>query len=281
MKPVIHIFGASGSGTTTLGRALAEALSLRHMDTDDYFWLPTDPPFTQKRPVPERLALMQRDIDAAPGAVISGSLTGWGNPLMTQFTLAIRVVTETALRLERLHDRELRRFGERILPGGDMHEEHQAFLDWAARYDTGDASMRSQANHDLWQRQLTCPLLYVDGSAPPEATLAQVLEAAPDGCPPPQLQHIAAMESAMDRALPAVETLSAALDAYEAILPQLHQLTAYMDSGEWLQDYLDDNAGHIPQGMKRGVLSQDALYDLVCDHLRLLRRMQELGKSTE
>src|SRR5438128_874343 len=44
----LHILGASGSGTTTLGRALAEGLQCPHFDTDDYFWLPTDPPFTQQ-----------------------------------------------------------------------------------------------------------------------------------------------------------------------------------------------------------------------------------------
>ncbi len=67
MKHVIFIFGASGSGTTTLGRALSEAMRLRHMDTDDYFWLPTDPKYTAKRPAAERLALMQTDIGAADG----------------------------------------------------------------------------------------------------------------------------------------------------------------------------------------------------------------------
>jgi NAD(P)-dependent dehydrogenase (short-subunit alcohol dehydrogenase family) len=34
----IHVTGASGSGVTTLGRALADALALPHHDTDDYFW---------------------------------------------------------------------------------------------------------------------------------------------------------------------------------------------------------------------------------------------------
>src|SRR5678809_1323103 len=43
----IHILGASGSGTT-LGRALAEHLQGSHFDTDDYSWLPTDPPHTQR-----------------------------------------------------------------------------------------------------------------------------------------------------------------------------------------------------------------------------------------
>lgn len=167
MKHIIHIYGASGSGTSTLGRALAEAMGLHFMDTDDYFWLPTDPPFTQKRPMPERLALMQSDIDKAPqGVVISGSLTGWGDPLMAQFTHAIRVVTPTVVRMERLHQREYARFGARICEGGDMYAAHQAFLDWAAQYDTGDASMRSKACHDGWEQQLACPLICVDGTEP-------------------------------------------------------------------------------------------------------------------
>ena len=45
----LHILGASGSGTTTLGRALAERLTYLHFDTDDYYWLSTDPPFTAQR----------------------------------------------------------------------------------------------------------------------------------------------------------------------------------------------------------------------------------------
>lgn len=40
MKNVIHIFGASGAGTSTLGRKICAELGYRFMDTDDYFWLP-------------------------------------------------------------------------------------------------------------------------------------------------------------------------------------------------------------------------------------------------
>lgn len=39
----IHIFGASGSGTTTLANALSNNMNLPHYDTDDYFWIRTDP----------------------------------------------------------------------------------------------------------------------------------------------------------------------------------------------------------------------------------------------
>lgn len=177
-RPVIHLFGASGSGTTTLGRALAERLGYAHMDTDDYYWLPTDPRFTAKRPIPERLAMMNADIDAAEkGAVISGSLTGWGDPLIPRFTLAVRVVTDTDTRIRRLQAREYARFGDRIREGGDMHAEHEEFIAWAARYDTGDETMRSKACHDAWQTALPCPVITVDGSAPLADSLAQVLAA--------------------------------------------------------------------------------------------------------
>ncbi len=176
-KPVIHLFGASGSGTTTLGRAVSEAAGLCHLDTDNYYWLPTDPPFTQKRPIPERLAMMNADIDAAErGAVISGSLTGWGDPLIQRFTLAVRVVTATEVRLARLEAREYARFGDRIREGGDMYGEHQRFLAWAAQYDTGDVTMRSKACHDAWQGMLPCPVVTVEGAGDLQENLALIME---------------------------------------------------------------------------------------------------------
>ena len=178
MKHIIHIYGASGSGTSTLGRALADALGLVLMDSDDYFWQPTNPPFTTKRPIGERLALMRADIAAADmGVVISGSLTDWGDPLMPLFTCAIRLVTPTEVRLKRLRQREYARFGARILEGGDMYGAHLVFLDWAAQYDTGDVSMRSRACHDTWEQGLSCPILRLDGTQPLDELVAAVRRA--------------------------------------------------------------------------------------------------------
>ena len=175
MKHIIHIFGASGAGTTTLGRALAAEMGLVHMDTDDYYWLPTNPKYTAKRPIEDRLRLMNADIDAArKGVVISGSLTGWGDPLIPRFTHAIRLNTPTEVRIERLRQREYAHFGERIREGGDMYENHRDFLDWAAQYDTGDVTMRSKACHDEWQKTLPCPLSVTTGAMALAELVAQV-----------------------------------------------------------------------------------------------------------
>ena len=75
---VIHLFGASGSGTSTLGRFIADRMDCFFMDTDDYYWQPTDPKYTTSRPIPERLELMQRDIAAHKRVVICLRLQfGW------------------------------------------------------------------------------------------------------------------------------------------------------------------------------------------------------------
>ena len=127
---------------------------------------------------PERRALLEKDLGDGRDTVLSGSLVGWGDPLMAGFTLAVRLVTPTDVRLDRIKRREYERFGNRILPGGDMYDQHQAFLTWAAAYDDGAPTMRSRAMHDLWQQKLACPLLTLSGTRPVEELTEAVLKAA-------------------------------------------------------------------------------------------------------
>ena len=161
---VIHILGASGSGTTTLGKYISNRLGYFFMDTDDYFWMPTNPPYTIKRDIAQRLVLMKNDIAKWKKVVIAGSLVDWGDELIPLFTLVIRMETEAKVRIERLKKREEERFGKRIEPGGDMYEHHQEFIRWASDYDNGGLNMRSKAKHDEWQKRLLCPLIRLDGS---------------------------------------------------------------------------------------------------------------------
>lgn len=176
-KNIIHIYGASGSGTSTLGKKLSEELGFRWMDTDDYFWMPTNPPYTTKRDVPERIRRMKQDIAEAEHVVISGSLAGWGDELIPLFTLAIRLVTDTDTRIGRIRLREREKFGTRIEPGGDMYQHHLEFLAWAGAYDTGDIHMRSRAKHDEWEKLLACERMVLNGAADLEVNCKRVKDA--------------------------------------------------------------------------------------------------------
>ena len=123
---------------------------------------------------------MKQNMDAAENVVISGSLVGWGDGLIPYFTLCVRTVVDPDVRLERLYQRELARFGARILPGGDMHEANQEFLRWARGYEDGPLTTRSRAMHDQWQQMLRCPCVTVYTTGPLEDTLAVIRRAIGD-----------------------------------------------------------------------------------------------------
>jgi adenylate kinase family enzyme len=125
----VHIMGASGAGVTTLGRALADALALSHHDVDDYYWLPTNPPYREKRTVADRFRLMREVFLDREGWILSGSLDGWGASVVPFFggvsrhypffDAVVFVCAPTEVRLKRLRDREARHFGaDAASPGG-------------------------------------------------------------------------------------------------------------------------------------------------------------------
>jgi adenylate kinase family enzyme len=115
----IHIMGASGAGVTTLGRALADAAAFPHHDADDYFWLPTTPPYRKMRERDDRLRLIREIFLERSDWVLSGSIVGWGDSIAKWFDLVLYVQVPTEIRLKRLRDREARHFGtEAVSPGG-------------------------------------------------------------------------------------------------------------------------------------------------------------------
>lgn len=177
MAARVYITGAAGSGTSSLGRPLAERLSVPHLDTDDFYWAPTDPPYTLKRPVEERLALISAEQLAqgeGGGWVLSGSADGWGEVAIAGADLIVFLVTPTPLRLARIRRREAEKFGDRIKPGGDMHRTHAEFLKWAASYDEPYFRGRSLARHRHWLSGRPEPVLELSGTTPAEDMLAKV-----------------------------------------------------------------------------------------------------------
>jgi adenylate kinase family enzyme len=173
----IHILGASGSGTTTLGRALSARLGVPHFDSDDFFWVKNDPPYQTSRTVPERQAMLRAALDGAPsGWVVSGSLVKWGDAFIPRFDLVVFLTLPTEIRLARLRAREVSRYGDAaIAPGGWAHTMHKEFLEWAARYDSGGLEVRSLAMHEAWLAHVPCPVLRLDSRNPVDALVQAVL----------------------------------------------------------------------------------------------------------
>jgi hypothetical protein len=157
------------------GRCAERGIGGRFLDTDAYYWLDTDPPFTSKREPSDRVAMIERDIQGETDWVLSGSICSWGDPLLHHFTVAVFLRLDSALRMARIHERERQRYGERIAPGGDMRAAHLEFMDWARSYDHAEAPIRSLDLHERWMRQLDCPIIRLDSAGPVDELCDEVL----------------------------------------------------------------------------------------------------------
>lgn len=177
--PRIHILGASGSGTTTLGAALGLALAIPHHDSDAFFWLPTDPPFTTPRPLAARRELLTAALRPEAEWILSGSAIAWAAPIETLYDVIVYLRLDPSLRMERLRLREERRYGRRIAEGGDMAAASAAFLGWAADYDTAGPEQRSRALHEAWLKTQRARVLRLDSARPVADLVAAVASALP------------------------------------------------------------------------------------------------------
>ena len=174
----LHVTGAAGSGTTTLAAALAAELGIAHLDTDDFFWLPGDPPFTRYRPWRECLRLLNEAFAEAGSWVLSGYLAPWAAPLFPLFDFVVFLDVPTEVRLDRLRRRDgTGPLAHRYAPGGDLHDSFEKFLGWAAAYETAAGDRRSRANQEAIFSRLSCPLLRLEGNRPSDQLIRQCLDA--------------------------------------------------------------------------------------------------------
>lgn len=90
-----------------------------------------------------------------------------------------------------------------------------------------------------------------------------------------QTERIKQMELCLERAVTAVMDLSAALDKYEAVQKDIKALDAYYGSEDWKKDYADDEAGLLPNSLKRGILSEDGIWNLLSDAHELNERLKK------
>jgi len=161
----IHIFGASGSGATTLAKALAEVISVPHYDTDNFFWEITDPPFQSARKRTERQRLLRQALTQNESWTLSGSLCGWGDFAIPMFNCVVYLWLPSDVRMKRLRKREIERYGPDIENRNHpSHKHHKAILEWAAAYDSGGLDMRSKSSHEKWIHALPYPVVRIEGS---------------------------------------------------------------------------------------------------------------------
>lgn len=90
------------------------------------------------------------------------------------------------------------------------------------------------------------------------------------------LTRVREMEDRYDELTRVLAGLDEAISEYKDYKSDLMALKEYMESGQWKKDYEADEAGLIPKDMKRGVLSEDGLYDLLQGADKILKLAREV-----
>lgn len=168
MQYGICICGLNGSGKTTLGAALAEKLGFKHMDVEDYYFTRTDNPYASARTREEVEVLLFEDIKHNPCFVFSAVNGNMNEEINSCYDLVVYLEVPLELRMKRIRQRAFDKFGDRVLPGGDMYEQEEKFFEFAEK--------RSPEKIEAWLKGLVCRVVRLDGSKPIEDNIKVLID---------------------------------------------------------------------------------------------------------
>jgi shikimate kinase len=164
----IIVFGANGSGKSTIGRELARVLSYKYMDHEDYAFVKSDIPYTVERSREECLRLMLADINEYGSFVLCAVTGDFCDEISSMYEFAVYLSALLEIRMERIKQRAVERYGDRVSEGGDMYERQAAFLDFASK--------RPLDRIEQWAMTLTCPIMQVDTTKPVSENVELITE---------------------------------------------------------------------------------------------------------
>lgn len=167
MAEGILICGANGSGKSTFGKALAQALHIAYLDSETYYFPDNTIPYSVSRSQDEVCRKLWKDIQKAKTFVLS-SVKGNFNPqICSSFCAAVYMYAPIEVRLPRIRQRAFNKFGKRVCEGGDMYEQECRFYRFVAS--------RPIKEIECAAKSLGCPLICIDGTAPITENVALVL----------------------------------------------------------------------------------------------------------
>ena len=172
----IAILGLNGSGKSTLTHALSKQTGYFEMDVEDYYFpqqresrkwalenncvIHTDQldelPFCNPRTKSEVQRAIMENIKTHPRFIISGVTMNWSDEILSRIDIAFWIQTPLEERIKRIQTREERRFGARVLDGGDMFAQQMEFREIVKN--------RHSKEVEESVTKLDCPVIVIDGT---------------------------------------------------------------------------------------------------------------------
>ena len=158
MDKGIIVCGLNGCGKSTLGRALAKELGFAFLDNEDLYFNRTEDsaPYTDPCTRREAEVRLQEILNGCGSFVFAAVRGDYGREILERTEYVVYIQVPAQIRRQRLCSRSFAKFGNRMLPGGDLYEAEEQFFSKAAS--------RTDAYVEDWLRSLDCPVIRVDGT---------------------------------------------------------------------------------------------------------------------
>ena len=162
--------GLNGAGKSTLGRELAKELGSFFIDSEDLYFPKTGPcyAYASPRSREEVGRILFREIKSHESFVFAAVKGDFGENIDPFFQYAVLIHVPKEVRIQRVRSRSFQTFGNRMLPGGDLHEAEENFFRLV--------ESRAEDTVEEWVRALSCPVIRIDGTKPVEENIHFIIE---------------------------------------------------------------------------------------------------------
>ncbi len=166
----IIICGLNGAGKSTIGKVLAKELNFYFIDIEELYFPKTDPHYTYASPRTRKEVeqLLFREMNAHRDFVFASVKGNYGENICLFFQYAVFIDAPKDIRLQRVKERSFHKFGSRMLPGGDLYEQEEAFFRFV--------KSRAENTVKKWVQSLSCPVIRVDGTKPIEENVRFIMK---------------------------------------------------------------------------------------------------------
>ena len=93
------------------------------------------------------------------------------------------------------------------------------------------------------------------------------------------IRRICEMEKIFDALYLAAKQAPEKMKSDQECVRMMNELASYYEGGQWLRDYETDEKGLLPKELKRGVLSQDGVYNLISEFADMISSDAQSGQD--
>ena len=166
----IIVCGLNGSGKSTLGKALSEKLGFHFIDNENLYFPKTDPNYSYASPRSrdEVERLLMDEVRVHKNFVFATVKGDYGKDIVPLYKYAVLIDVPKEIRVQRVRNRAFQQFGDRMLKGGDLYEQEEAFFNLV--------NARPEHYVEEWVQSLHCPIIRIDGTKPIEENVIFIME---------------------------------------------------------------------------------------------------------